>query len=169
MGESKGDMADLDPWDEALLGALQGDERAPLENLDALAASSGISRPLLEVLHREGLLISRTGGPEPLFDPGDAEAVKAGLALVEAGLPLGELLDLARRMDDAMRPVAARAVEVFARFVRDSVEATATSDTDAADRLVEAFSAMLPAAGRLVSHHFRDLLIADARRRLIEP
>jgi hypothetical protein len=69
-------------------------------------------------------------------------------------------------MDLAMRPVAERAVEVFARFVRDSVEANAGSETDAAERLVDAFRSMLPATGDLVAHHFRELLIADARRRL---
>jgi hypothetical protein len=85
---------------------------------------------------------------------------------VEAGLPLAELLELARSMNDAMQPVADRAVEVFAEFVRDSVEANAGSEEDAARRLVEAFTTMLPATGRLVDHHFRRLLIAGARARL---
>lgn len=156
----------LDPWDKALLDALAPSTGEGLETLDQLAESSGISVHLLEALHREGFLIPRVTEPAPLFDPTEAETVRSGLTLVEAGLPLGELLDLAREMDEAMRPVAERAVEVFARFVRDSVEVSAGSEDDAAERLVEAFRAMLPATGRLVEHHFRSLLVADARRRL---
>lgn len=155
----------LDPWDQALLDAMEqgGSDLLPL---DELAEHSGISLPLLEALAREGFLIPTVTEPEALFAASVTDAISSGMALVEQGLPLGELLDLARAMDEAMRPVAERAVDVFARFVRDSVEANAGSETDAADRLVEAFQSMLPATTRLVAHHFRELLVADARRRL---
>ncbi len=159
----------LDPWDRALLDALEeGGDQTRLESLEELATTSGISEPLLEMLAREGLLIPRTDGDDPRFDPRDADTVRAGLALIEAGLPLAELMGLARDMDDAMRPMAERAVEIFARYVRDSVEATAADDADAAARLVEAFRAMLPATSNLVGGHFRRLLIEGARRRLTE-
>lgn len=157
----------MDPWDEALLAAL--DRPAGTEGLltlDELARSSGLSLPLLEALTRENLLIPEVTDPTPRFNPSDAEAVRAGLELVEAGLPLAELLHLARAMNEAMQPIADRAVEVFSDYVRDSVEANAGSGEDAARRLVEAFTTMLPATGRLVDHHFRRLLIAGARRRL---
>jgi hypothetical protein len=160
---------ELDPWDRALLDAMSSEpEGGDLLALDELSAASGISLPLLEALAREGLLIPRTEDPEPLFDPTDADAVNAGLALVQAGLPLGELLALARRMDEAMRPVAEQAVEMFVVFVRDSVEAQAESDDEAAERLVTAFREMLPATDRLVGHHFRRLLLAHAHARLTE-
>ncbi|MDX1447621.1 MAG: hypothetical protein R3246_01050 [Acidimicrobiia bacterium] len=157
--------ADLDPWDQALLAALDGADG--LATLEQLAASADVSLPLLEALARGGLLIPKTTDPD-LYDAGEAEAVSAGLQLVEAGLPLAELMNLARQMDEAMRPIAARAVDVFATFVRDSVEATAESDVDAAARLVEAFRTMLPATSRLVGHHFRGLLLAQARARMTE-
>ncbi|HSJ26737.1 MAG TPA: hypothetical protein VLB67_00885 [Acidimicrobiia bacterium] len=156
---------ELDPWDQALLDALDGSDS--LATLEELADSGGVSLPLLEALVRGGLLIPKSSDPE-LFDAGEAEAVSAGLQLVEAGLPLAELMSLARAMDEAMRPIAVRAVEVFATFVRDSVEATAQSDVDAAARLVEAFRTMLPATSRLVGHHFRGLLLAQARARMTE-
>jgi DNA-binding transcriptional MerR regulator len=162
------DTAGLEPWDAALLAALE----RPLEGtpglltLGELAARSGMPPAVLEALAREGLLLARSAEGEPRYHPDDAEAVRAGMELVEAGLPLAELLDLARRMDRAMRPVADAAVEVFARFVRDSVEASARDDDEAAARLVEAFRTMLPATGRLVDHHFRALLVAGARSRL---
>lgn len=161
----------LDPWDRALLDALErplADDEATAEplTLEQLAERTGISSVLLEMLAREGLLRARRQDPEPRYDPADAEAVAAGFELLEAGLPLAELLDLARRTDEAMRPIAAQAVEVFARFVRDSVEATAESEEEAARRLVAAFRRMLPATGRLVGHHFRTLLVTEAHRRL---
>ena len=155
----------LDPWDQALLDAMD-QEGATLLTLEELAHQSGISLPVLEALARERFLIPSTTNGEPRYSATVTDAIGAGMSLVEQGLPLGELLDLARAMDVAMRPVAERAVEVFARFVRDSVEANAGSETDAADRLVEAFRSMLPATGELVAHHFRELLVADARRRL---
>lgn len=155
----------LDPWDQALLDALDGGDS--LATLEELAESAEVSLPLLEALVRGGLLIPKASDPDR-FDAGEAEAVAAGLQLVEAGLPLAELMNLARQMDEAMRPVAARAVDVFATFVRDSVEATAQSDVDAAARLVEAFRTMLPATSRLVGHHFRGLLLSNARARMTE-
>lgn len=154
----------LDPWDLALRDAL-----APPEELVTqaeLAERTGIPPTLLEVVVREGFLKPALIDPEPLFDPADVAGVRSGIALVEHGLPLGELLDLARRMDAAMQPVAEQAIEVFARFVRDSVEANAKSDEDAARRLLEAFSQMLPAASHMVEHHFRALLVEGAKRRL---
>jgi DNA-binding transcriptional MerR regulator len=154
----------LDPWDVALRQALEPGE-TELLSLEELAERFDISLPVLEALAREGLILPRRMEPDR-FDPADAEAVAAGLAMVEAGLPLAELLDLARKMDKAMRPVAQEAADIFARFVRDSVEATSTSPEEGARRLVEAFSTMLPLTGRLVDHHFRRLLIDVARRRL---
>ncbi|HKZ24262.1 MAG TPA: hypothetical protein VJ398_00545 [Acidimicrobiia bacterium] len=156
-------MSRLEQWDAALLESLQASPGETM-SLEEMASTTGISRPLLEALAREGLLVPRTPGR---FDPTDVAAVKAGLALVEGGLPLGELLELARRVSEAMRPVAAEAVDLFARFVRDAVEAKASSPEETADGLVRAFRAMLPAAGQLVSSHFATLLLAEARRRLV--
>ncbi len=154
----------LDPWDRALLEALH--PAIDLVTLDELAVRTKIPPTLLEVVVREGFLKPVSSVPEPLFDPGDVEPIKAGLSLVEAGLPLGELLDLARKMDAAMQPVVDQAIDLFVRFIRDSVEANAGSDEEAARRLVEAFSAMLPATGRIVDHHFRSLVLEGARQRL---
>lgn len=156
----------MDPRDAALRKALVPDQQQRLHTLPELADIAGLSLPLLEVLAREGLFLPREEDPEPLYHLDDAEAVRAGLDLVEAGLPLGELLEIARRADDAMRPVADAAVDAFVRFVSDPVQGTAPTDDEAASRLVASFETMLPAARRLVGHHFQRLLIDGARRRL---
>lgn len=154
----------LDPWDLALRDALL--PATELLSIADIAERAELPRTLLEVVVREGFLKPVRTEPEMLFDPADIDSIRSGMALVEGGLPLGELLDLARRMDAAMRPMAEQAIEVFVRFVRDSVEATSDSDEEAADRMVKAFSTMLPAAGHMVEQHFRALLLEGARRRL---
>lgn len=156
----------MDPRDVALRKALAPEEDGALLPLTRLAERAELSLPLLEALTREGLLIPRTDSPEPLYHPDDAEAVRAGLDLVSAGLPLGELLGVARRADEAMRPVAEAAVDAFVRFVSDPAEGSSRSQQEAAEKMVAAFESMLPAAGRLVAHHFQRLLLEAARNRI---
>ncbi len=153
--------------DNTLRLALLADEDTDLVTLPELAESSGLSLPLLEALAREGLLVARDIDP-PRFHADDAEAVRAGLDMVTAGLPLAELLEVARQADRALKPVAEAAVDTFVRFVSDPLEASAPTSEEAQTRLIDALETMLPAAGRLVSHHFQRLLIDGARRRLEE-
>jgi DNA-binding transcriptional MerR regulator len=160
---------DLDPADQALVAALEdpgAESGEGLMSLDDLAARTGVSAALLQAIEREGLLMPRESDAGPVYTDDDAAAVAAGLQLLEAGLPLGELLALAREHDAAMRPVAERAVDLFVRFVRDPIRGGAPTDEEAAARLTDAFSKMLPATGALVGSHFRRLLIAEAQKRL---
>jgi len=143
------------------------DETAREEPLDRaqLEARTGVPGALLDVLEREGLLVPRHGGERPYTDA-DVAAVGAGLALLETGVPLGELLALAREHDQAMRAVADRAVDLFARYVRDPARRSAESDAEAAERVVAALRAMLPATAAVVTHHFRRRLLAAAWERI---
>lgn len=128
--------------------------------LDDLAEVTGAPPALLEAIHREGFLTPRTVDGEPRFTRADADAVRAGMDLLDAGLPLDELLDLGRRFDERLRGVADHAVDLFVRFIRDPVRADADDDAEAAGRLLDAFGRMLPATGTIVSHHFRQLLLS---------
>jgi len=162
---------DLDPADAALVSALPGagdpDDGAAVLTLDEFAERSGMSPSLIEAIAREGLLTPQTtDAGDARFTVDDLSVVRAGLELLEAGLPLSELLALARDHDAAMRGVAERAVDMFLRFVRDPIRGSATSDDEAAAGLVNAFQKMLPATTSLVSHHFRRVLLEEARRRV---
>ncbi len=163
---------ELDATEEALAsalaGPLPGDDQAAAASLtlDDLAHRTGVSATLLEALTREGLLSGRATDGDARFTPADAEAVEAGMALLAAGVPLSELLELARRHDAAMRSTAAHAVDLFARFVRDPIRADTGDEAEAAERMVEALHTMLPATSTLVAHHFRRLLLEAARSRL---
>lgn len=154
----------------ALSRPLPGEDDADVEllTLEQLAERSDLPASLLEAVEREGLLIPRTVDDERRYTLADAEALRAGLALVEAGLPLDELFNLAREHTAAMRTVAGNAVELFVRFVRDPIRSQTDDEDEAATRLLEAFAQMLPATSTLVSHHFRRLLVNAAHERLRE-
>jgi DNA-binding transcriptional MerR regulator len=158
-----------DPSEQALAAALAGplpgeaEERLTLEQL---SERTGVPTTLLEVVEREGLLVPRSGDTEAPYTTADIEAVRAGFALIEAGVPLSELLALAREHDAAMRALADRAVDLFARYVVDPIRGTTESDAEAAQRMVEALQSMLPAASAVVSHHIGRRLVAAARARI---
>lgn len=165
---------DLDASEQALAAALAGplpgevgtaDQRL---SLDDLVQRTGASRPLLEAIAREGLLVPRDSDSPRPYTAADSDALMAGLALLSAGVPLSELLALAREHDRAARAVAHRAVELFARYVRDPIRDSAGSDAEAAERMVDALYLMLPAAGAMLSHHFQRRLLAAARARIAD-
>jgi len=164
--------AELAPVDAALVDALAGpaDDLQAHFDLDGLAAEVGATRVLLEAVERAGLLLPHhvDGSGVPRYSQADATAVSAGLSLLEAGLPLSELLSIARLTDAAVRGIAEEAVEAFLRFVRDPVLGTTGSEAEAAARLVTAYERMLPATERLVAHHLRRRLVAAALARLAE-
>jgi DNA-binding transcriptional MerR regulator len=158
--------------DRALAAAVAGGatetEAAGLMTLEELAAATGVSPAVLAAIEREGLLAPRRVEGQAMYSATDAETVRAGIALLESGLPLSELLALARKHDAAMRTIADEAVEMFLRFVRDPIRADAASGEEAAARLIDAFRNMLPATTKLVANHFERVLLEAARARAEE-
>jgi DNA-binding transcriptional MerR regulator len=159
---------ELDTADEALVTAVTASTSAEETfTLDELAARSGIPIALLQAVIKEGLLVARRVGGEARYTEADVAAARAGLALLEAGLPLPEILDLAREHHAAMRAVAERAVALFDSHIRQPLRASASStDADAAERLVDAFNTLLPATTKLVAHHFERTLLAVAQEHI---
>lgn len=154
---------ELDAADEALASALSGETRdVERFTLEELASRSGIPLALLQSVAREGLLISRQGW----YTSEDVDVAKAGLRLLEYGLPLPEVLDLARRHHAAMREVAERAVELFDTHVRTPLRASGRPDEEAATLLVDAFDTLLPATAALVGYHFTRTLLAVAQEHI---
>ncbi len=88
--------------------------------IEELAAGSGIPLVVLEAVVREGLLVPHRGTGEDRYSQADLSAAAAGLQLLEHGLPLPELLELARLHTVAMRATAERAVALFDRYVRQA-------------------------------------------------
>jgi DNA-binding transcriptional MerR regulator len=195
---------ELDAADEALLGQLSGlpataeapdrqatryDHATPAESGDGepdgertyslaeLADATGMPLALLKAIEAEGLLIPTRVAGQERYTTEDVAASRSGLLLLEWGIPLPELLDLARRHNEATEEVARRAVDLFARHVReplrhgdlpdalahpgDGLPVGATGDP-AVDGLVQAYAELLPAVNTLVGHHFTRTLVKVA-------
>jgi DNA-binding transcriptional MerR regulator len=133
---------------------------------DELAARSGVPLALIESVAREGLLVPRLHDGVPRYTADDVRIVSAGLRLLQAGLPLPGLLDLAKRHHGAVRDVATHAVDLFDEAVRQPLRAADLPEAEKADRLVEAFRLLLPAVSELVAHHFRRVLLQVAQEHL---
>jgi DNA-binding transcriptional MerR regulator len=184
---------ELDAADEALLGELAGTglsgatatEGSPsssagdaessgvpppnvvepeLFTIEALALRTGVPLPLLRAVESEGLLVPRRVGTEERYTSEDVEAARAGLALLEWGVPLSALLELGRRHHAATESVAREAVDLFSVHIRGTLREQAAGEDDAARtaRLVEAYAELLPAVTALVGHHFTRTLLKAA-------
>jgi DNA-binding transcriptional MerR regulator len=140
---------ELDDADAELAAAVAGGDRESF-GIEELSRRTGVPVGLLQAVAREGLLVGRDGR----FDRGDVEAASAGLRLLEAGLPLPELMELARRHHAAMRAVAESAVALFDAHVRTPLRGEGD--------LVAAFESLLPAVVALVGYHFERTLLAVA-------
>ncbi len=140
--------------------------RTELLSLEGFANRSGVPASLIQAVEREGIELGRTVDGEVRYTAADIGMVRGALRLLEYGLPLGELLSLARDTNAAMVALATRAVELFDEHVRKPIRDTAGSDDAAAAQLVEAFDALLPAVTNLVANHFRRVLLAAAEERL---
>ena len=154
--------ADLAVAIAAARGEAQQDE---LLSLDGFASRSGVPASLIQAVEREGIELGRMVDGEVRYTAADIDMVRGALRLLEYGLPLGELLSLARDTNDAMVGLAARAVELFDEHVRKPIRDTVGAE-GAAAQLVEAFDALLPAVTNLVANHFRRVLLAEAEQRL---
>jgi len=166
---------ELDPADERLAAAVveagdedasAGDGEAETFDLDGLATRVGVPGAVLESLVREGLLVPRLHEGEARFGPDDVTVLTAGLRLLEAGLPLPEVFDLARRFHTLSREVATQAVELFDVYVRKPLRAQDLDEGAKAERMVATFRTLMPAVGDLVSFHFRRILLQVAQEHL---
>ncbi|HSL65931.1 MAG TPA: MerR family transcriptional regulator [Gaiellaceae bacterium] len=160
----------LDPADADLavaVAAARGEAgREELLTLEGFSSRSGVPASLIQAVEREGIELGRAVDGELRYTVADIDMVRGALRLLEYGLPLGDLLSLARDTNSAMVALATRAVELFDEHVRKPIRDTAGSDDAAAAQLVEAFDTLLPAVTNLVANHFRRVLLTAAEERL---
>jgi DNA-binding transcriptional MerR regulator len=163
------DAADADL--AAAVAAARGEkgEEAELLSLEEFSARSGVPASLIQAVEREGIRFGRAVDGVDRYTAADIEMVRTALRLLEFGLPLPDLLSLARDADGAMRGLAERAVELFDEHVRKPIRDTAGDDERAAEQMVQAFAELLPAVTHLVSHHFRRVLLETAEAHIEDP
>ncbi len=164
---------ELDPADERLAAAVveaggegEGDGAEELFGLDELAARTQVPAPMLEALVRDGLLVGRHHEGEQRFSNADVSIVTGGLKVLEIGLPLPELLALARRHNAATRQFAVEAVELFDTYVRKPLRAADLPEPDRAERMVQAFRMLVPLVTELATYHLRRVLLQVAQEHL---
>ena len=104
---------------------------------------------LIQAVEREGIRIGRRIDGEVRYSAGDVEVVRTALRLLEFGLPVGDLLVLARDADDALRVSPCAPSTSSTTNVREPIRDTAGTDPQAAARTVEAFETLLPAVTSL--------------------
>jgi DNA-binding transcriptional MerR regulator len=151
----------------AAVAAARGDTvEEELLGLDEFAQRSGVPASLIQAVEREGIRFGIELDGEERYTTADIEMVRGALRLLEFGLPLGELLALARDTNEAMTALAGRAVDLFDEHVRKPIRDTAASEEAAAAQLVEAFDTLLPAVTNLVASHFRRVLLGVAEEHL---
>ncbi|MGZ8619900.1 MAG: helix-turn-helix domain-containing protein [Actinomycetota bacterium] len=165
-----GELGSADADLAAAVAAARGEsgDETELLDLDAFAARSGVPSSLIQAVEREGIRLGRQVDGETRYTTGDIELVRTALRLLEFGLPLPDLLGLARDADTAMRGLAERAVELFDEHVRKPIRDTAGDDDVAASQMVEAFGELLPAVTQLISYHFRRVLLETAEEHIEE-
>ena len=121
---------------------------------------------LLGAVVQAGILVPARVDGQERYRPADADLVRGGLALIEAGFPLPDLLSLAGRHDAATHAIAEDAVRLFDAHVREPLRDADLPDDERAERLVTAFNSLLPTVTTLVAHHFRRVLLAVAQEHL---
>ncbi len=157
---------ELEPSDEALVAAVTRPAAPQTLTLSELAARSGVAEPLLMSLEKAGLLVPIEGGEQPLYPADDLQAIAAGMKLIAAGVPLGELMDLGKDYATAVDRTARRAVDLFDHHVRERIQSEG-GETEAAERrLLQTFNDLLEASGTLVRHHFQRTLLRAAREHI---
>jgi len=156
---------ELEPSDESLVAAISAPAATVTLTLDELSARSGVATPLLKALEQAGLLVptAPADGEQPRYPAEDLEAIAAGLKLVEAGVPLAELMELGREHAGNVERTARRAVELFDRHVRERIQGEGRSAEEAEVALLRLFNELLEASGTLVRHHFQRTLLRAAR------
>jgi DNA-binding transcriptional MerR regulator len=165
---------ELDAADEPLVAAVTvaqlGEDPsipdAELLTRAELAERAGVPEAILEAVTSEGLLVPTRRDGTDFYAASDVDLVRSGLKLLEAGLPMPELLALARRHHDMSRAIAEDAVAMFDANVREPLRHTNLPDDEKARRLVDAFRMLLPTATTLVAQQFRSILLEVAQEHL---
>jgi DNA-binding transcriptional MerR regulator len=157
---------ELEPSDEALVGAITRPPAPQTLTLAELAERSGVAEPLLASLQQAGLLVPVEGGEEPLYPADDLDAIAAGMKLIAAGVPLGALLELGKDYSAAVDRTARKAVDLFDRHVRERIQAEGGATEAAERRLLATFNELLEASSTLVRHHFERTVLRAAREHI---
>ena len=146
-------LADSAP--HPLLTSLNG--AADSLSLNELVVASGIDQEIVHLAVDAGLIRPLSTDGEQ-FGIATLSMLKAGVELLDAGVPLDELIHLAVRHADHVESVAKDAVALFAKHLDET-------STSSQTQLVED---IVPLVTELVAQHFRQTLIEQVGRHLLD-
>ena len=126
-----------------------------------LVAEAGVPDELITAALAAGLLEPDLKGGEERFSNSDVEMLRSGLALIGAGIPLGEMLELARTHARQVQELCDAGIDLF----NDHIRKASQSDTNP-EVVALAFQQLLPKVTRLVALHFQRTLVNRAIDRL---
>jgi DNA-binding transcriptional MerR regulator len=120
-----------------------------------VAERTGVHPAVLRSLEGSGVLRPRRFDGEPRYTEADVRAVRMLLTLLGFGLPLEDFLEVAKVQIETNDRVAAAAVDLFMRNVREPLLTQGLSQKAEAERLVAALRLMLHGASAMVGYHFQ--------------
>jgi DNA-binding transcriptional MerR regulator len=169
-----GRILDVDPTDTPLAAAVLQEhdtkDDAPIPRAE-FARIVGVPSAVVDAIIHEGLLAPRVvrdndGTVSETFSATDVELVRMGVRLIQAGLPLSDVLALARKHNAMIHAIAEEAVEMFDLNVRQPLRNAPADNDNRAAQIAEAFRLLLPTVSDLVADHFRRVLLDIVRTRL---
>jgi DNA-binding transcriptional MerR regulator len=158
-----------------MVAASLGQERPPDEVVESreellthrdVAERTGVHPAVLRSLEGSGVLRPRRFDGELRYTDADVRAVRMLLTLLGFGLPLEDFLDVAKVQIEANDRVAAAAVDLFLRNVREPLLAEELSQRAEAERLVAALRLMLHGATAMVGYHFQRAVLNAVQEEL---
>jgi len=161
-GENASEAKSISVSEAHLLAALaeeRGGERA-LTRAE-LVAESGVPDELITAALAAGLLEPGLKEGEESYANSDVEMLRSGLALIGAGIPLGEMLELGRTHARQVQELCDAGIDLFDDHIRKASQ----SDTNP-EVVGLAFQQLLPEVTRLVALHFQRTLVNRAIDRL---
>lgn len=157
--------------DEALLGALVEEHVGGRTFTRAeLALEAGVPEALLAGAESAGLIQALEVSDERRFGEADLQMVRAGLELLNGGIPITALLELAEEHARGIESISERAIDLFDEHVRkrQHVRKSGAASAGDSERVSEIFRTLLPQVTRLVALHFQRTLVRRALDRLTD-
>lgn len=131
-----------------------------------VAERTGVHPAMLRSLEGSGVLRPRRFDGELRYTSADVRAVRMLLSLLGFGLPLEDFLEAAKVQIEANDRVAAAAVDLFLRNVREPLLTQQLGQRAEAERLVAALRLMLHGATAMVGYHFQRAVLNAVQEEL---
>lgn len=151
-----------DGVDRALVAAVKEKAGEARYTSAQFADLLGVPKGLLDLVDSSELreaLAGETG--ENLYSDVDLEAARGVMRLLEYGLPITRLLELAVKHHRAIGRTVDEAIELFNAYVRRR-----RGEGESVEVVADAFREMLPIVVSLVAQHFHRLLVGRALKRI---